>query len=803
MGNPGQAGVGGIFLTLLPAFGGAAGGNGGAGIPGGNGGAGGGGGAGGAAIELRTPAATGRLCLENGTVRVDGAAGTAPGGSGGAGGSLVMVASVIDADGATLTARGGSGASGGSAGKLIFDSPSITFAGATISAGPGSSTGGGGGLGGVGGGGGIGGAGGAGGNAGLTGGGAGGLGGFGGRGGAGGRIGREGGGGAGGKGGKPGDCPRWCDRIVVQGGTTGGKYTATPGIWTRDGVEVGRTFRKGANIPVGPGEKKIVTQYHTPRSLDGIPNDFHFVGDTWTTPNGTTTISGWTYWTAATITSIQIKTYSPAVVTGNNSVDYMYDYTVNPFDPNFVYMLNGATLYNGAFSAFNPADFGLVLSSVHILDDTDEGDCNMNGQPDGIDIALNVSQDCNFNGVPDECDIASGYSADDNNNGVPDECDGAAGFQCHTCYGDSNGDAYVNIDDIPALVDELLADEDYEECSDCNQDGLIDSMDIKTFIELITANGGDGTACPALVACAGSSGSCYAPHPTPGCDDPLLCDIVCGVDPACCEFGGRWDSLCAVQADLFGPPRGDSPVGCIPIVDGTWGGATVNNAISEFQPSCGTPLPSPSEWYCWTASCTGTARISTCGNTFFDTVLAVYDSNMVQISCSNDAPCNLGMNPGMSEVLIPVVAGQSYLIQVTGFNGDSGSYALNVSCEDAPPACVPDFFVPAPGNFFGVTTGAGNDCNLRPSEDHIYLAFLPAPGTWMIETCSPATSFNTVLYVGATCCGQQFGFNDNACGLQSQVVVNVPQPTQVFITIEGFSPGQSGQYELRIFPIGD
>lgn len=52
-----------------------------------------------------------------------------------------------------------------------------------------------------------------------------------------------------------------------------------------------------------------------------------------------------------------------------------------------------------------------------------EGDCNLNGQDDALDVASGFAEDCNGNGVPDSCDIALGTSADIDGNGVPDECD--------------------------------------------------------------------------------------------------------------------------------------------------------------------------------------------------------------------------------------------------------------------------------------------------------------------------------------------------------------------------------------------
>ena len=46
-------------------------------------------------------------------------------------------------------------------------------------------------------------------------------------------------------------------------------------------------------------------------------------------------------------------------------------------------------------------------------------------------------------------------------------------------------------------------------------------------------------ACPA-------EGSCFEPHPEPGCLDPACCELVCLFDGFCCD--GPWDQLCADQA---------------------------------------------------------------------------------------------------------------------------------------------------------------------------------------------------------------------------------------------------------------
>jgi hypothetical protein len=54
-----------------------------------------------------------------------------------------------------------------------------------------------------------------------------------------------------------------------------------------------------------------------------------------------------------------------------------------------------------------------------------------------------------------------------------------------------------------------------------------------------------GSACP-------GTGSCFAQHPTPGCNDANCCNAVCGKEPLCCVLD--WDSSCVSAAnDLCRP----------------------------------------------------------------------------------------------------------------------------------------------------------------------------------------------------------------------------------------------------------
>jgi hypothetical protein len=49
-------------------------------------------------------------------------------------------------------------------------------------------------------------------------------------------------------------------------------------------------------------------------------------------------------------------------------------------------------------------------------------------------------------------------------------------------------------------------------------------------------------------ACPGA-GSCFESNGTVGCDNASCCNLVCAIDPFCCETS--WDGICADEADLF------------------------------------------------------------------------------------------------------------------------------------------------------------------------------------------------------------------------------------------------------------
>jgi hypothetical protein len=67
--------------------------------------------------------------------------------------------------------------------------------------------------------------------------------------------------------------------------------------------------------------------------------------------------------------------------------------------------------------------------------------------------------------------------------------------------------------------------------------------------------------------------------------------------------------------------------------------------------------------------------------------------------------------------------------------------------------------------------------------------------------CGPsrcASSYDTYLFVGETCCGQEIGYNDDACGLQSRIIAYV-SAGMYYVDIEGYSG--CGSYVLDVYEI--
>jgi hypothetical protein len=118
--------------------------------------------------------------------------------------------------------------------------------------------------------------------------------------------------------------------------------------------------------------------------------------------------------------------------------------------------------------------------------------------------------------------------------------------------------------------------------------------------------------------------------------------------------------------------------------------------------------------------------------------MTVYDGATctgTELACNDDA-CGL-----QSEVIIPVISGQQYLIEVGGYSSNVGDGVLTTYCYVPPPNDNCEDVTPVttfPTTVFGDNTGSTNQCS-GFTGNHVWEAFT-------IDTCADVT----ISYVGTT-----------------------------------------------------
>ena len=115
-----------------------------------------------------------------------------------------------------------------------------------------------------------------------------------------------------------------------------------------------------------------------------------------------------------------------------------------------------------------------------------------------------------------------------------------------------------------------------------------------------------------------------------------------------------------------------------------------------------------------------------------------------------------------------------------------GDWFIDETCpEFICPHLGPDFFVEAPYTSPLRDACGSDDCTLRDTEEHTYEVIIPYASVWNFNTCLD-TSWDTYIFVGTEWCTQDIGYNDDSCGLQSEVIVAL-EPGTYHCDVEGFS----------------
>ncbi|MCC6951365.1 MAG: hypothetical protein IT433_07955 [Phycisphaerales bacterium] len=259
-----------------------------------------------------------------------------------------------------------------------------------------------------------------------------------------------------------------------------------------------------------------------------------------------------------------------------------------------------------------------------------------------------------------------------------------------------------------------------------------------------------------------------------------------------------------------GPPANDLCANAFWIAAGvatnTNTGATPTQSAATFSdviPSgvCGSAGTSPDVWFKYRPLTSGSVSASTCGSAgSYDTVLEAYSGAcgaMTRLAC-NDDTCGL-----LSTVTFNGVAGTTYYIRVTGYNGAVGASTVTVTGGGGvvPPAnddCANRAGIglgPTPFSTLGASTDGSSNalCNSggfnQITNDIWYNHPALCTGTLTIDTCDVSTNFNTRLavYAGSTCGSPIIACNDDgACGSgRSSISIPVVAGSHYLIRIGG------------------
>ncbi|MFT5152101.1 MAG: hypothetical protein ACI841_002092, partial [Planctomycetota bacterium] len=219
-------------------------------------------------------------------------------------------------------------------------------------------------------------------------------------------------------------------------------------------------------------------------------------------------------------------------------------------------------------------------------------------------------------------------------------------------------------------------------------------------------------------------------------------------------------------------------------------------------------------WYEWTADFTGICLATTCGSSI-DTKIAAWPNggcpvDGTSLACNDDA-CGL-----QSTINFPVSNGSTYLLQMGNFSAaGGGAYSLDIGEQPAAPvndSCASAIAISGSGSyatdntwastgtegqnesscyFFGSTT-VDNDVWYEWTADFTGLA--------LAATCGSAVDTKLAAYPSGGCPvdGSSLACNDDACGLQSELLWNVTNGSTYLIQAGTFPGAQGGVFNLDL-----
>ncbi len=253
------------------------------------------------------------------------------------------------------------------------------------------------------------------------------------------------------------------------------------------------------------------------------------------------------------------------------------------------------------------------------------------------------------------------------------------------------------------------------------------------------------------------------------------------------------------------PPPNDLCANATPIGDI----ASLNfNTLPATAGEGGSCMTSKNVWYLFTAPLTGNATISLCGSSF-DTKLAVYTGtcgSLTEIACEDD---NCGVQ---SEVVLPVIGGNQYLIEVGGYSANAGAGVLTVNtvvpppndnCEDVTPVVLTSG---VPVQFVGDNTGASPDCASFPGNNAWEAFTITECSNVQLDYCGTSPAFGNAwlnLAMGCPCASFTPAgvFDVSTCGDGNVTIVWSSLPAGTYYYPVLTEAGAVGPYTINVVAV--
>jgi hypothetical protein len=250
-----------------------------------------------------------------------------------------------------------------------------------------------------------------------------------------------------------------------------------------------------------------------------------------------------------------------------------------------------------------------------------------------------------------------------------------------------------------------------------------------------------------------------------------------------------------VEAQPTSPPSNNSCQNAMRI------GEVINQSFNTTYATFDGPghcTSSPNIWYRYTASRTCNVTVSLCGSSY-DTALAIYRGSECYPQQNNMIGCNDDACGRQSEITFPATAGSEYLIEVGGFGVSKGSGVISIICDSSEPPPVNlnnDNCQNAKpiGNVSGMAFDTRNatfdgpgHCMTSPNIWYIYTATCTGEAT--ASLCGSGYDTKMAIYNGGGCNPSQSRLiecNDDSCGWQSEVTLDVTAGQQYLIEVGGF-----------------